>query len=269
MVATRSSRKSSAANSPAPESPTTPSRNGHINGHVKGHANGKLVAATPNTKLAISKRKSPASGDATSTYAHVVDPLTILWLFVSLILVAWDTGYVFLRPWSMPGGHLHSPIWTPYALYGTVDYIYGWPAIENGVGFTAAQGALNFVESSMYGYYLFKLLQCGSGTEWYKVWDVAYWRRETVVEGEGMAKALVICFASAIMTLSKTVLYWLNEYFSNYSNIGHNTIGRLFFLWIIPNGLWLIVPTYMIYIQGAEIVDLMEAGSRKIHVKEE
>jgi hypothetical protein len=42
----------------------------------------------------------------------------------------------------MPGGKFHSPIWTPYALYGTVDYMYGWPAWNAGIGFTAAQGSL-------------------------------------------------------------------------------------------------------------------------------
>lgn len=59
----------------------------------------------------------------------------------------------------------------------------------------------------MYGYYLYKLIQCGSGTGWHKVWDVSYWKRETVVEGQGLAKAVVVCYAAAVMTVSKTVLY--------------------------------------------------------------
>jgi hypothetical protein len=141
------------------------------------------------------------------TYTHVIDNVTILWLFVSLILVAWDTGYIFMRPYSMPGGYAHSPIWAPYALYGTVDYIYGWPAWNDGVGFTAAQGALNIVESSMYGYYLFELFRCGKGTEWFKVYDASWWGRRTAVEGDAMALAVVTCFSGAVMTVSKTVLY--------------------------------------------------------------
>lgn len=137
----------------------------------------------------------------------MIDQVTILWLFVSLILVFWDTCYIFLRPWSMPGGSVHSPIWTPYALYGTIDYIYGWPAWNDGVGFTAAQGALNIAESAMYLYYLNKLRQNGEATEWYKVWDPIFWQTQTVVRGEGMAKAVLICVSSAVMTVSKTVLY--------------------------------------------------------------
>lgn len=139
MVGTRAASKSSAASSPVPASPATPKANGHINGSANGHV---IVKAKPGRKPNLSRSQSDA-------YAHVIDPLTILWLFVSLVLVFWDTCYIFLRPWSMPGGRVHSPIWTPYALYGTVDYIYGWPAWNDGVGFTAAQGFLNIIESAM------------------------------------------------------------------------------------------------------------------------
>lgn len=38
------------------------------------------------------------------------------------------------------------------------------------------------------------------------------------------------------------------------ANIGHNKFIDLLFLWIIPNGAWLVLPTYMIYVSGAEIL---------------
>lgn len=112
-----------------------------------------------------------------------------------------------MRPHSMPNGYAHSPIWSPYALYGTVDYIYGWPAWNDGVGFTAAQGFMNIIESAMYLYYLYQLMRCGQDTQWYKVWDAKWWTRKTVVKGDGMAEAVLICFSAAVMTVSKTVLY--------------------------------------------------------------
>jgi hypothetical protein len=181
--------------------------NGHVNGYANGHANGHTKEGATVAKSQPRRKPRSAKSATTNGYAHVIDPFTILWLFVSLVLVQWDTGYIFLRPWSMPGGGVHSPIWTPYALYGTVDYIYGWPAFNNGVGFTAAQGALNVVESSMYFYYLYQLLRNGSGTGWYRVWDVNSWKSPTVVQGDGMARAVLVCFAAATMTVSKTVLY--------------------------------------------------------------
>ena len=43
-----------------------------------------------------------------------------------------------------------------------------------------------------------------------------------------------MAFAASVMTLSKTVLYWLVEYWSGFQNIGHNDAASLFFLWIVP-----------------------------------
>ncbi|SLM35542.1 hypothetical protein LPUS_04848 [Lasallia pustulata] len=63
------------------------------------------------------------------------------------------------------------------------------------------------------------------------------------------------------MTVSKTVLYWLNEYFSGFDNIGHNSWSALLFLWIIPNGAWLVFPSYMIYVFGQEILQGLEIAS--------
>jgi hypothetical protein len=107
----------------------------------------------------------------------------------------------------MPGGSLHRPIFSPYAFYGTVDYIYGWPAWNDGVGFTAAQGTLNILETAMYGWYLYVLATRGEGTGWWKFWEKDFWTEKIVVQGEGVATAVVVCFASACMTLSKTLLY--------------------------------------------------------------
>jgi hypothetical protein len=50
----------------------------------------------------------------------------------------------------------------------------------------------------------------------------------------------------------------LNEYFSGFANIGHNSAFNLVLLWIIPNGLWLIFPVYIIYVLGAEILEAMD-----------
>jgi hypothetical protein len=46
----------------------------------------------------------------------------------------------------------------------------------------------------------------------------------------------------------------MNEYYSGFENIGHNSLIDLLFLWIIPNGAWLILPSYMIYVSGSEIM---------------
>lgn len=48
--------------------------------------------------------------------------------------------------------------------------------------------------------------------------------------------APVVGFAAAVMTLSKTVLYWAQEYYCGGCAVGHNTMKDLIVYWIIPNG---------------------------------
>jgi hypothetical protein len=48
--------------------------------------------------------------------------------------------------------------------------------------------------------------------------------------------APVIGFTAATLTLWKTVLYWLQEYYCGWCSVGHNEAFTLWFLWIIPNG---------------------------------
>lgn len=94
----------------------------------------------------------------------------------------------------MPGGSLSWPIYTPYALYGTIDYIYGEKAWNENNGFTAAQTALNVFETAGYLGYLWVVWQYGQGKE------------RTLPEGWGEVACLT-GFALSVMTVSKTVLY--------------------------------------------------------------
>jgi hypothetical protein len=194
-------------------------------------------------------------------------------------------SYVFLRPHSMPGGKYHSPIWTPYALYGTIDYIYGWPAFNDNNGFTAAQTALNLIETAFYAYYLYAIYNAGAKDIFQFPDAKAFFVGDpsNVVRGPGVAKAVLCLFSAAVMTVSKTVLYCeldlappcqakqtqtlhadqkgLNEYYSGFANIGHNSAFNLILLWMLPNGAWLILPGYMIYVLGVEILEAMDAAA--------
>lgn len=166
----------------------------------------------------------------------------------------------------MPGGVLHSPIWTPYALYGTIDYVYGWPAWTERNGFTAAQSFMNVVETVLYLYYLWVVWfrarepRNGKGLAWFAGLSEEG-RKKKVVDRAGLAVVLV--FSAAVMTLSKTMLYGLHEYYSGFANIGHNDFTTQIIYWIIPNGSWLVFPSYMIYILGMEIMYALDGSSAK------
>lgn len=181
-------------------------------------------------------------------WIHAPTALTLLWLLLSLPLVAWDSVYVIGRPHTMPGGKWHEPLYVPYALYGSVDYGYGWPAYESGNGFTMAQGSLNVLESICYIGYLYIFWRYGEGQ-----WTYARGQQRSIGGGWG-GLACLLGFSVSLLTFSKTLLYgmcriidlpidWmvssrcmlaLNEHFSNYHYIGHNNASRLFFLWILP-----------------------------------
>jgi uroporphyrin-III C-methyltransferase len=80
--------------------------------------------------------------------------------------------------------------------YGAIDLIYGFSVLESGHGFTNAQAALNIVEATLNVYFLFlrhtsPVTRVGGKKEPYN------------------AHAPLVGFASSLMTLSKTALYFL------------------------------------------------------------
>lgn len=216
---------------------------------------------TPSKSTPSRARKAKSSA-----WAHTPSNLAIIWLLVSLPLVIWDAGYVLLRPHSMPGGSLHWPLWSPYELYGKVDYIYGWKAFNERNGFTGAQTFLNVIETLMYIYYLYVVYAYGKQSTGHgrgapKPATVGFLGQQRVVSGQKGAVGLVVGYSAAVMTVSKTLLYWMNEYYSGFENIGHNSLRDLIFLWIIPNGLWLVFPSYMIYLTASEIIQGLSIAS--------
>ncbi|QRW20832.1 hypothetical protein RhiXN_05821 [Rhizoctonia solani] len=109
----------------------------------------------------------------------------------------------------MAGGDLHW-IWKPYALYAQIDYVYGWPSFTRGDGFANAQSLMNVLETILnlaYVYYV-------------------HIRPSSV--------APLVGFSSALMTLSKTVLYWLNDYYCSWCT-SHNPPLKWIILFALPN----------------------------------
>lgn len=172
--------------------------------------------ATTASKSPSPSREGTNGAKTTNRWVHTPSAAVTLWLIFSVPLVLWDSGYVLLRPHSMPGNKLHSPLWTPYALYGQVDYVYGWPAFNARNGFTAAQTVMNLVESVGYAYYLWVVYRHGAsatpssgrarakkdqkGIAWFL-------KDEKVVAGRAGAAALLVAYTASVMTLGKTLIY--------------------------------------------------------------
>ncbi|KAK5659764.1 hypothetical protein OQA88_975 [Cercophora sp. LCS_1] len=204
-------------------------------------------ASPPPIPPPSTRRRGPARSTATtssSQWTHQPSTLVVAWLFVSLPLVLWDAAYVFLRPHSMPGGSLHWPVWSLYAIQAELDYTYGFKAWNAGDGWNGAQSAMNLVETAVYLAYL-------------GLW----WGSKGPVGGRKGAVMALLGFVGAVGTVDKTLLYWLNEAFSGFANIGHNPPARLFFLWVIPNGAWIVFPSIMAWQFGADILQGLERAS--------
>lgn len=125
----------------------------------------------------------------------------------------------------MPGGSLHSPIWKPYGLYGTIDHVYGFKAYEAGNGWTAAQGYVNAVETVAYLVYLYMVYTYGQqeDTQGRGAPDQSTLGRfkalgeSRTVYGKMATWAVLLAYSTAWLTFAKTVLYWLLEAFSGRS----------------------------------------------------
>lgn len=69
---------------------------------------------------------------------------------------------------------------------------------------------MNALEAAMYLYYLYVLVRSakkGQQAEVVSLWKRDFWTEPKLLGGEGMAGAVVVCFAAAVMTVSKTALY--------------------------------------------------------------
>ncbi|KAN0082808.1 hypothetical protein V8E55_008603 [Tylopilus felleus] len=160
-----------------------------------------------------------------------------LWFVLTAPVILWDAMYCFMRPRSMVGGDLHW-IWEPYGIYQEVDYVYGLKALQENNGFTNAQSLLNLVETAM-------------NLEYVYLAHVSSW-----------SGAPLVGFAAVTMTLSKTVLYWTQEYYCGGCSVGHNPWDTFLLYFVIPNGLWLVFPSLIVWRLGGDIMGSLSIASQ-------
>jgi hypothetical protein len=148
----------------------------------------------------------------------------IIWLIVSMFIVLWDSGFLFARPASFPGGRL-SWLWIPYAKYITIDTSY----IDLHNNFLIAQQIMNLVEIliSMAALYF---------------------------NGKKNQVAILFAFSSLLLTGTKTILIFLLEVVSGLQHVGHNSLQDLILFYILPNSLWIIFPFIGVFILGRFLV---------------
>lgn len=101
----------------------------------------------------------------------------------------------------MVGGKYHSPLWTPYALYAEIDYVYGWKALQENNSWTQTQTWFNLGEVLAYGVYLGWVLGGGYAKGGRGILE------GRTLEGRRAAWAVLVGFSAASLTFYKTVMY--------------------------------------------------------------
>lgn len=160
-----------------------------------------------------------------------------LWFLVTAPIIFWDASYCFMRPRSMAGGDLHW-IWTGYEIYQEVDHVYGVESLLRNDGFPNAQAFLNVVETLLNITYLY------------------------LAHVSPTPAAPLIGLTSATMTFSKTLLYWLQEYYCGWCATGHNDLVTWIQLFLIPNVLWIFCPAMIVFTLGKDIATALVATER-------
>ena len=216
MVATRNHPKDFESPEPTP-SPTKRTTRASTTTMNENSGLPSKAAVPPS---ALMKSRSTASAGAASkrsesTWSHTPSNLVLIWHAIGLPLVIWDTGYVLLRPYSMPGGALHWPLWAPYALYGRVDWSYGLEAWQTGYGWTTAQATVNALETLSYLAYLYIVYAYGQQEETQgrgapkksSLGRLSALGESRTVYGEMATYAVLIGYTVSQITFWKTVLY--------------------------------------------------------------
>ena len=146
-------------------------------------------------------------------------PVAFYWLLLATPIVLWDATFLLFRPASFPG-ESWGWIWeSAYQIYMEVDRTYA--DLENRT--VVALGLANVVESCIG--LLAILLHVRN--------------RKTV--------ALLLAIGVSTSTAIKTLFFFFIEWSHGFHGIGHNPAFDAFFLYWVPNGIWVVMPTWVVW----------------------
>uniref|UniRef100_A0A0B6ZC12 EXPERA domain-containing protein n=1 Tax=Arion vulgaris TaxID=1028688 RepID=A0A0B6ZC12_9EUPU len=144
----------------------------------------------------------------------------LIWFYSTTVICTWDATFIMLRPHSLPGGSL-ATLWYLYKYYVTVDQRY----MDTNDAFVYAQSLLNYAEVIFNIVTIIMHYHCSRHTS-------------------------TIAFMVSVMTMWKTILYFLmfTELCTGGAYRAGNTAMQEFFLVVIPNIIWVIIPLYIMYV---------------------
>jgi hypothetical protein len=137
----------------------------------------------------------------------------------------------------MVGGDLHH-LWQPYKLYAQVDYVYAAHTFSKKEPFPTVVALGSVVENVVNFYALYK-------------------------DGNNSPTTLPIAIVALSMTFWKTVIYFAMDIVSGFRNTGHNDWATWMGLYLIPNGIWIIVPFLLLLTLTQQLTERLRTVSAK------
>lgn len=147
-----------------------------------------------------------------------------IWIIISALIVFWDVMFVLLRPASLPEGSL-AFIWIPYAKYIQIDISYA--DMQNNFVITQAIMSLFEICIGIISLYLAHI-------------------KKTIL-------AILFAFSALLLTGTKTIFIFLQEFIGHFEHVNHNSISDLVFSYILPNSVWIIIPFIAVFCLGKSL----------------
>jgi hypothetical protein len=156
----------------------------------------------------------------------------VRWFYLTTLIVTWDCSYSLLHPWSRDANDpISSRLYAPYQqTYSKIDLFYGPDAAFAAAGlgpnvFGPVQSQMNAVEIAL---------------------NILFLYFEAVRDARALAVGIIV----ATMTAAKTITYFLMCNMYGWTLVvptsamrNASEIDQFVRLFLIPNGVWIVVPT--------------------------
>ncbi|GFN83941.1 emopamil-binding protein [Plakobranchus ocellatus] len=188
------------------------------------HAQDKAV---PSSNGKHFPTKCSKAGEGVFLSRHQQLPRWILiWFLLTAVICTWDASFIVFRPHSLPGRSM-AWLWFAYKYYITVDQRY----LDTSDAYVYAQSLLNYAEA------LINIVT---------IIMHFYQSRHTVATA----------FMVSVMTMWKTVLYFLmfTDLCTGSQYRQGNTLLEEIFLMVIPNFVWIVVPSAVMVVLWGYLV---------------
>jgi len=166
--------------------------------------------------------------------------LVVLWLGISSVVCTIDALFVLLRPHTLPGGKWNY-LFQPYNIYIEVDT--GYKDLKD--SFVMGQSWMNLVEVCLT-----------------IITIVMYIIGRT-------RQSVLFAFMVSTMTSSKTVLFILisSGLVGCHNHVSLDNWKRTVLLFILPNGIWIVLPVLCMVATGKILVHCIENCEAKMKQK--